>query len=61
MNEQELRDYFGAAALTGLLSNQGIAVRLLDDAMGDYVTPYLVKRAYDLADAMLKERKRDDH
>lgn len=56
MNEKELRDYFAAAALTGLLSNQSIVSRPLRDVLSDNLTALLVKRSYDLADAMLKER-----
>ena len=40
-----LRDYFAAAALTGLLAN------------GDRKTA--VEQAYKMADAMIKERKND--
>ena len=51
MTEQELRDYFAAAALTGLIAN---AER--DGSAEDYS-----KDAYLFADAMLKERQRDEH
>jgi hypothetical protein len=52
MNETELRDYFAAAALTGLLS-----------ADPTYPTEWHIAAtaAYEAADAMLKERKRDEH
>ena len=51
MNEQELRDYFAAAALTGMLSDPGT---------NTINNEFLAKCSYDLADAMLKERKRDE-
>jgi len=45
-----LRDYFSAAALTGMLSN----VETVDDV------PYISICAYRIADAMLKERGKDE-
>lgn len=52
MNEQELLDYFAAAALTGLLSNTEHDLKQASEYAND---------AYLFADAMLKERKRDEH
>jgi|WetSurMetagenome_2_1015567.scaffolds.fasta_scaffold621289_2 hypothetical protein len=50
MSEQELRDYFAAAALTGLLANTDHDLMQSSEYASD---------AYIFADAMLKERKRD--
>ena len=53
-NDMTLRDYFAAAALTGLIHKSeqfGFPDRAVD---------YAAARAYDYADAMLKERNRDD-
>jgi hypothetical protein len=44
------RDYFAAAALTGLLSSNG-----------HYGSDYMPERAFQLADAMLRERDRTNH
>ncbi len=49
MNEQELRDYFSAAALTRLLSNPE-----LNTSVSGYA-----KDAYLYTDATLKEHKRE--
>ena len=50
VNEISPRDYFAAAALTGMLSNP------MSDSMGnELVAAY----AYEMADAMLKERQKE--
>ena len=67
-----LRDYFAAAALTGLLANKMYSIRDEDgytelrvehyedeDGKGKYFIP-AVSRAFEAADAMLKERARSD-
>lgn len=43
-----LRDYFAAKAMQGVLSNPNCPMQISDDV--------LATQAYDLADAMLKER-----
>ena len=49
-----LRDYFAAAALTGII-HKSEQFGFPDRAVG-----YAAFRAYEYADAMLKERNRDD-
>lgn len=52
-----LRDYFAAAALTGLLANQQIAKDAVKEGYGPDVTqPWHADTAYAFADAMLKKR-----
>lgn len=67
-----LRDYFAAAALTGLLANKMYSIRDEDgytelrveyyedeDGKGKHFIP-AVSRAFEAADAMIKERARSD-
>jgi hypothetical protein len=49
MSDEQLRDKFAAAALTGLMSSL---------PSGDQYHPFAVERAWSLADAMLRERVR---
>ena len=51
MNEKELRDYFAAAALPGLLASPN-----REGSLSDYA-----RDAYQFADALLEERRRDEH
>jgi hypothetical protein len=52
-----LRDYFAAAALTGLLANQQIAKDAVKEGYGPDVTQtWHADTAYAFADAMLKKR-----
>jgi hypothetical protein len=53
----ELRDYFAAQALAGLLMAVKVGPPLNPDMTLKQLEPY-TKRAYDFADAMLKERER---
>jgi hypothetical protein len=52
----DLRDYFAAKALSGLLSNPRVQEK--DDAWSDYNE--MANWAYSLADAMLEERLKHD-
>lgn len=55
-----LRDYFAAAALTGLLANQQIAKDAVKEGYGPDVTqPWHADTAYAFADAMLKKRSEE--
>ena len=55
-----LRDYFAAAALQGILSDQDSANSIWEDARSKSVppTPYLANTCYLIADAMLAEREK---
>jgi len=54
LSERErLRDTFAAAALTGLLADDGDRT--------EYAMPNFAARAYEWADAMLRERERTNH
>jgi hypothetical protein len=50
---ERLRDTFAAAALTGLLADDGDRT--------EHATPNFTARAYEWADAMLRERERTNH
>jgi hypothetical protein len=54
-----LRDYFAAAALQGILSDNDSLVSLEADATekGKKPTPWLATTCYEIADAMLAERQ----
>jgi len=49
-----LRDYFAAAALTAILQVQA---HITDDELSLTVGQMMAKRAYAIADAMLRERE----
>lgn len=51
-----LRDYFAAAALTGIFAGDGLAALLDNAKKGKDHDPLIAFAAYELADAMLAER-----
>lgn len=55
VNELSPRDYFAAAAMTGLVTLPSVITDV------DGTIKMLAVRAYTIADAMLKERTRDEH
>jgi hypothetical protein len=55
--EMELRDYFAAKAMQGLLSNPKLEKRLID--AGGAKTGWIEINAYAYADAMMKAREED--
>lgn len=48
-----LRDFFAAAALQGILSNDSVHYQI----QNDYILDDAAKRAYEFADSMLKARE----
>ncbi len=52
-----LRDYFAGQALVGLLASIKVGSPINPDMTDKQLEPY-VKRAYDFADALLKEKQK---
>jgi hypothetical protein len=57
MKNIELRDYFAAQAMLGLLSNPKLEKRLVD--AGGAMTGWIEINAYAYADAMMEAREKD--
>lgn len=57
MRELELRDYFAAKAMQGLLANSEMGDAALHPNAEEWLED-IASSAYDFADAMIKQRKR---